>query len=162
MPHSWRPHRQEPTRLVCPWDSPGKNAGVGCQALLRGSLRTQGLSLHLSRPLRWQTGPLPLVPPGRPKMPPGATECLEGKGVTLRRVRLFVTPWTVARQAPLSMEFSRQEHWSGLPFPSPGDLSDPAIGPRSPTLQAGSLPSDPPGKTMSAIPITRCPTRICV
>ena len=146
MPHSWRPHRQEPTRLVCPWDSPGKNAGVGCQALLRGSLRTQGLSLHLSRPLRWQTGPLPLVPPGRPKMPPGATECLEGKGVTLRRVRLFVTPWTVARQAPLSMEFSRQEHWSGLPFLSPGDLPNPRIEPGSPALWAHSLLSEPPGK----------------
>ena len=55
-----------------------------------------------------------------------------------------VTPWTVAYQAPLSMEFSRQEYWSGLPFP-PGDLPD--LGePRSPALQAGTLPSEPPGK----------------
>ena len=46
---------------------------------------------------------------------------------SLRHVRLCATPWTVARQAPLSMGFSRQEHWSGLPFPSPGDLSDPGI-----------------------------------
>ena len=46
----------------------------------------------------------------------------------------------------LSMEFSRQEYWSGLPFPSPGDLPDPGIEPRSPTLQADSLPSEPPGK----------------
>ena len=45
-------------------------------------------------------------------------------------------PWTVTCQAPLSMEFSRQEYWSGFPFPSPGDLSDPGIEPRSPTLQA--------------------------
>ena len=45
------------------------------------------------------------------------------------------TPWTIARQAPLSMEFSRQEYWSGLPFPSPGDLPDPGIEPRSPALQ---------------------------
>ena len=51
------------------------------------------------------------------------------------RVRLFATPWTVAQQAPLSMGFSRQEHWSGLPFPSPGDLPDPGIEPRSPALQ---------------------------
>ena len=54
---------------------------------------------------------------------------------------LFVTPWTVARQAPPSMEFSRQEYWSGLSFPSPGDLPDPGIEPRSPTLQADSLPA---------------------
>ena len=49
-----------------------------------------------------------------------------------------MTPWTVAHQAPLSMEFSRQEYWSGLPFPSPKDLPDPGIKPRSPTLQADS------------------------
>ena len=55
---------------------------------------------------------------------------------------LFATPWTVARQAPLSMEFSRQEYWSGLPFPSPGDLLDPGIKPGSPALQANSLPSE--------------------
>ena len=57
------------------------------------------------------------------------------------RVLLFVTPWTVACQAPLSMGFFRQEYWSGLPFPSPGDLSDPGIEPRSPAMQADSLPS---------------------
>ena len=61
-------------------------------------------------------------------------------------VRLFVTVWTVAHQAPVSMEFSRQEYWSGLPFPSPGDLPDPAIKPMTLALQAGSLPSEPPGK----------------
>ena len=49
----------------------------------------------------------------------------------LSRVRLFATPWTVARQAPLSMEFSRQGDWSGLPFPTPGDLPDPEIKPMS-------------------------------
>ena len=61
-------------------------------------------------------------------------------------VRLFVIPWIVALQAPLSMEFSRQEGWSGLPFPSRGDLPDPGIDPRAPALQADSLPSEPPGK----------------
>ena len=55
------------------------------------------------------------------------------------------TPWTVAHQAPQSMGFSRQEYWSGLPFPS-GDLPDPGIEPRSPTLQAEALTSEPPGK----------------
>ena len=60
----------------------------------------------------------------------------------LSRVRLFATPWTVARQAPLSMGFSRQEYWSGLRFPSPGDLPDPGIEPKSPALQADSLPTE--------------------
>ena len=56
---------------------------------------------------------------------------------------LFVTPWTVAHQATLSMEFSRQEYWSGLPCPPPGDLQEPGIEPRSPTLKADSSPSEP-------------------
>ena len=63
---------------------------------------------------------------------------------SLSRVRLFATPWTVAYQAPQSMEFSRQEYWSGLPNPSPGDLPKPGIEPRSPALQADTLPSEPP------------------
>ena len=57
----------------------------------------------------------------------------------------YVTPRTVAHQAPLSVGFSRQEYWSGLPFPSPGDLPDPEMEPRSPALQADSLTSEPPG-----------------
>ena len=61
----------------------------------------------------------------------------------------FVTPWAVAHKAPLSMEFSRQENWSGLPFPFPGDLPDPGIGPGSPVQRAGSLSSEPPGKPFS-------------
>ena len=64
----------------------------------------------------------------------------------LSRIQLFATPWIVARQAPLSMGFSRQEYWSGLPFPSPGDLPDPGIEARSPTLQADALASEPSGK----------------
>ena len=67
-------------------------------------------------------------------------------------VRLFVTPWTVPRQAPLSMGFSRQEYWSGVPSPSPGDLPDPGVeplSPASPAPQADSLPSEPPGKPMN-------------
>ena len=57
-----------------------------------------------------------------------------------------LTPWTVARQAPLTMGFSKQEHWSGLPSPPPGDLPNSGVEPRSPALQADSLPSEPPGK----------------
>ena len=63
----------------------------------------------------------------------------------LSHVRLFATPWTVAYQAPPSVGFSRQEYWSGLPFPSPGDLPNPGIEPGSPALQADALPSEPPG-----------------
>jgi len=70
---------------------------------------------------------------------------------SLSRVQLFVTPWTVAHQAPPFMGFSKQEYWSGLPFPSPGDLPNPGIEPRSPTLQADTLNSEPPGK-LSKLP----------
>ena len=58
----------------------------------------------------------------------------------------LVNPWTEARQAPLSVGFSRQEYWSGLPFPSPGDISLTGMGPRSPALQANSLPTELRGK----------------
>ena len=61
----------------------------------------------------------------------------------LSRVQLFTTPWTVAYQAPQSMEFSRQDYWSGLPFPSPADLPNPGIEPESPAQQADALPSEP-------------------
>ena len=64
----------------------------------------------------------------------------------LSHVQLFVTPWTAARQAPLSMGFPRQENWSGLPFPSPGDRPNPGIEPGSPALQTNPLPFEPPGK----------------
>ena len=64
----------------------------------------------------------------------------------LSHIQLFATPWTVPHQAPLSMGFSRQEYWSGLPFPTPGDLSDLGIRTGSPTLQVDSLLRVPPGK----------------
>ena len=66
---------------------------------------------------------------------------------SLSRIQLFATPWTVTHQAPPSMGFSRQEYWNGLPFPSPGDLPDPGIEPRSPTLQADIVTSEPSGNT---------------
>ena len=80
MSDSVRPQRQQPTRLPHPWDSPGKNIGVGCHFLL---------------------------------------QCIKVKMKWLSRVRLLVTPWTAAYQAPPSTGFSRQEYWSGLPLPSP-------------------------------------------
>ena len=82
MSNSVQPHRQHPTRLRHPWDSPGKNTGVGCHFLL------QGMKVKSESEV--------------------AQSCLT-----------FVTPWTAAHQAPLSMGFSRQEYWSGLPLPSP-------------------------------------------
>ena len=94
-----------PTRLPCPWDSPGKNTGVGCHFLL---------------------------------------QCMKLK--LFSRVRLFATPWTAAYQAPLSIGFSRQEYQSGLPLPSPGDLPNPGIEPRSSVLQTEALPFEPPGR----------------
>ena len=70
----------------------------------------------------------------------------ESEVKSLSRVQLFAIPWTAAYQASPPMGFSRQEYWSGLPFPSPGDLPDPEIEPRSSALQADALTSETPGK----------------
>jgi len=69
----------------------------------------------------------------------------ENEGISRSVMPDSATPWTVAMDG--STEFSRQEYWSGLPFPSPGDLPDPGIEPGSPALQAESLPSEPPEKS---------------
>ena len=69
-------------------------------------------------------------------------------------MRLFATPWAVAHQAPLCTEFSRQEYWSEVPFPAPGDLPNPGIEPGPPALQADSLLSELPGKqSLNAVSI---------
>ena len=83
-------------------------------------------------PLHWEHGVLTT----------GPSVCSVAQ--SLSRVQLFMALWTVAHQAPLSIEFSGQEYWSGLPFPSPGDLPDPMLEPGSPALQMDSLPSEPP------------------
>ena len=70
-------------------------------------------------------------------------------------VQLLVTPWTIAHQAPLSMGFSRQEYWSGLPFPPPGDLPDPGIKPTSPTLAGGFFTTEPPGRPNNDIKLPK-------
>ena len=76
-----------------------------------------------------------------------AKECSsESESEVAQSCPTLCDPWTVAHQAPPSMGFSRQEYWSGLPFPSPGDLPDPGIKPRSPTMQADALTSEPQGK----------------
>ena len=80
----------------------------------------------------------------------GTTKGKERKVKLFSHVQLFATPWTVAYQAPPSMGFSRQGFWSGLPFPSPGDLPDPGIKLGPPTLQADALPSKPQGSPGTA------------
>ena len=67
----------------------------------------------------------------------------------------FTTPWTVAHQAPLSMGFLRQDYWSGLPFPSPGDLPDPGIKPGSPALVGRFFTTEPPGNPENRVPRTK-------
>ena len=70
----------------------------------------------------------------------------ESKNVSLSHVQFFATPWTVACLAPLSIEFSREEYWSGLPFLSPGHVPHPGTEPGSPAMQTDSLLSEPPRK----------------
>ena len=84
-----------------------------------------------------------------PGKQPRVTECFcggSGGGLVAESCPSLATPWTVVLQAPLSMGFPRQEYWSDLPFPSPGDLPDRGIRPRSPVLQADSLPTEVSGK----------------
>ena len=80
------------------------------------------------------------------KTHPSSISPVKVKVKSLSCVRLFVTPWTATHQAPPSMGFSRQEYWSGVPFPFPGDLPHPGIELRSPELQADTLTSEPRGK----------------
>ena len=82
-----------------------------------------------------------------PENPGKGVKRAGGGGLVAKLCLTLETPWTVACQAPLPMGFSRQEYWSGLPFPSPEDLPNPGIEPRSPALQADSLPTELQGKT---------------
>ena len=81
-----------------------------------------------------------------PALQPHGTEHAAAAVPWLSRIRLFVTPWTVANQAPLSMGFPRQEYWGGVPFPSPGNFPDPGIEPMSPALAGGFFTIEAPGK----------------
>ena len=106
--------------------------------------------------------PLPAVPmgvPARSMLRSLRPKWKKVKVKSLSRVRLFVTPWTVAYQAPPSMGFSRQEYWSGLPFPSPGDLPNPGIKPGSPAFQADAFTSEPPGKPSTHKMLRECTLR---
>ena len=75
----------------------------------------------------------------------------------LSHVQLLVTPWTVTCQASLPTDFSRQEYWSGLPFPLPGVLPDPGMETESPTVQADSSPSEPPGNPICSFSSKQSP-----
>ena len=152
MSDSVRPHRRQPTRLPRPWDSPGKYIGVGCHFLLQ-FMKVKSESEDIQSCLTL-SDPIDCSLPGssihgifQARVLGWVTIAFSGiyYECIFSHVQLFATPWTVARQAPLSMGFSRQEYWSGLPFPSPGDLPDPGIEPRSPALRADALPSGPPG-----------------
>ena len=131
-----QPRGLQLTTLLCPGDSPGENIGVGYQFLLQGIFLTQGSNPGL--PHCWQI----LYQLSHRE---AIEDSLVSKVKSLSRVQLFATPQTVAYQSPLSMGFSKQEYWSGLPFPSPGDLPDPGIKPGSPALQTDALASEPPG-----------------
>ena len=112
-----------------------------------GDLSNPGIKPTSLKSPAWAGG-LPLAPPGKPLcILKSESEVVQlWPCVVVEVVQLFfATPWTVAYQAPPSMGFSRQENWSGLLFPSPGDLPNPGIKPGSPTLQADALPSEPPG-----------------
>ena len=108
------------SQLLCSWNCPGKNIGVGCYFLLHIYTLKAKVKVKL-----------------------------------LSCVRLFATLWTIPHQAPPFSGFSRQEYWSGLPFPSPGDLPDPGIEPRSPAVQADTLTSEPPGKPIYTLPYVK-------
>ena len=126
MSDSVRPHRRQPTRLPRPWDSPGKNTGVGCHFLLqcmKGKVKVKSLGRVRLCATPWTAAHQ--APP-----PMGFSRREYWSGLPLPPPN--VTPWTVVNQASLSMEFFRQEGWSELPFPSPGDFPNPGIEPRSP------------------------------
>ena len=134
------------TRLLCPWDSPGKNIGVDCHAPLQGIFLIQGSNLNLLCLPNWQAGSLPLGPPGK------------SEGLVSQLCLTLCDPMDSA-----VMEFSRQEDWSALPCPPPGDLPDLGIEPKapvSPVLQADSLPTEPPGKPL--VSYTSYNTAACV
>ena len=164
MSDSVRPHRQQPTRLPCPWDSPGKNTGVDFHFLLQCvKVKVKSLSrvrllatpwtaayqaptsMGFSKQEYWSGLPLP-----SPSYIPTSYIILYSNYVpSCSVVWLFGTPWTAGPQAPLSMEFSKQEYWNGLPFPSPGDLPNPGTEPESPgspALAGGFSTTAPPEK----------------
>ena len=142
MSNSVPPHRWQPTRLPRPWDSPGKNTGVGCHFLLQCMKVKSESEVVQSYPTL--SDPMDYSLPGS-----SVHGIFPGKstGVGCHCLLLLLlfsecptlaTPWFVACQAPLSMGFLRQKDWSGLSFPYPEDFPDPRSEPLSPALQVDS------------------------
>ena len=126
------------SRTISMWSSSSWTAQPRFRRLQRNY--TQG-TLDTSR---CELQSIPMV---QAEMQAAGRRMMPGESVLAVQACLTIcNPWTVAHQAPLSMEFSRQENWSGFPFPFPGALPSPAIKPGSPTLQADSLPFEAPGK----------------
>ena len=132
--NSVRPHRRQPTRNCHPWDSPGKNTRVGCHFLIQCMKVNSESEVALLCPTLCD--PTDCSLPGSSIHGIFQARVLEWVAIAFSIshfscVQFFVTRWTVVRQAPLSMGFSRQEYWSGLPWPPPGDLptqGSPALG----------------------------------
>ena len=139
MSDSVRPHRRQPTRLPRLWDSPGNNTVVSCHFLLpcmkvKSEREVAPLCPTLSDPMDYSL-------PGSSVHGIFQARVLEwGASSLLSHIQLFANPQTVAHQGSLSMEFSKQEYWSGLPFSSLENLPDPGIKPWSPAFQPDSLP----------------------
>ena len=147
-----------PPGFSVPGDSPGKNTGAGCHAFLQGIFQPR----DQTKVSCIATDSLPAEPPGKPKNTrvislsllqwscPGSpslqVDSLPAELTAKSKSCLTVILWTLAYQTLLSMEFSRQEYWSGLPCPPPGDLPHLGIKLRSPALQVNSLLSEPPGR----------------
>ena len=123
-------HRRQPTRLPCPWDSPGKNTGVGCHFCLQCMKVKSESEVAQSYPTL--CNPMDCSLPGSSVHGIFQAIVLEWIAISfsnawkgkvkvksLSRFRLLAIPWTAAHQAPPSMGFSRQEYWTGLPLPSP-------------------------------------------
>ena len=155
--NSVRPHRWQPIRLPHPWGSPGKNTGVDCHFLLQcmkvksqsevASVMSDSVRPHERQPTRL---PRPWDSTGKNT---GVSchfllQCMKVKSQSevAQSCPTLSNPMDWSLPGSSVQGFSRQEYWSGLPFPSPGGLPDPGIEPRSPALQADALPSKPPGK----------------
>ena len=155
-----RPHKWQPTRLPRPWDSPGMNTGVSCHFLLQ--CRKVKSESEVAQSCLALCNPMDCSPPGSSIHEIFQARVLEWGAIAFSIscfscVQFFATLWTVAHQAPLSMEFSRQEYWSGWPCPPPGGLPDPGIEPMplmspalvlrffttSATWEALDVPEDP-------------------
>ena len=166
MSDSVRPHRWKPTRLPYPWDSPGKNTGVGCHFHLQCmKVKSEG---EVNQSCPTLSDPMDYNLPASSIHGIFQERVLERGAIAfydniciynyifavvfvqpLSHVSLFLTPWTVTHQVPLSMGFPRQEYWSGLPFPSPEDLPNPGVEPTypaSPALADRFFTTEPPGK----------------